>query len=338
MGLIISKAYLVSNLLSKDIKRIDTRNGYGRGLVKAGEKNKNVVVLCADLTESTRSLWFKEKFPDRFIQLGVAEQNLATVASGLAAMGKIPFISSYAVFSPGRNNEQIRTTISYNSWDSKPGKEINVKIGGAHAGISVGPDGATHQALEDVGLMRLQPGMVVLVPCDDVEAEKATIAAAEHPGPVYIRFGRAAYPQITTPKTPFKIGRIEEFRSGSDCTIVANGPLVYEALMAAEKLKKEIDCQVLNCCSVKPLDGQTLLQAVSKTGCVVTAEEHQIQGGLGGAVAEFLSENYPVPIKRIGVRDRFGESGTHEDLFKAFGLTTEDIIKAVRSAVRMKRR
>ncbi len=347
MGSLNPKAYLVPELFTKGIKKAKTRDGYGKGLVKAGEKDKNVVVLCADLTESTRSLWFKEKFPDRFIQIGVAEQNLATVASGMAALGKIPFISSYAVFSPGRNNEQIRTTISYNNWGSARGKakgkakgrEINVKIGGAHAGISVGPDGATHQALEDIGLMRLQPGMTVLVPCDDVECEKATIAAAEYPGPVYIRFGRAEYARITTEKSPFVIGRMEEFRAGKDCTIIANGPLLYFALQAARTLAAEgIECQVLNCHTVKPLDGKTLLAAVRKTGCAVTAEEHQWHGGLGGAVAEFLGEHHPVPVKRVGVRDRFGESGEVDDLFKAFGLTPDDIMKAVRAAAAMKKR
>ncbi len=336
MGTLNPQAFLIADLALA--KKVNTRDGYGKGLVKAGEKNPKVVVLCADLTESTRSLWFQQKFPERFVQVGVAEQNMASLAAGMAAMGKVVFISSYAVFSPGRNNEQIRTTISYNNWGSKAGKELNVKIGGAHAGISVGPDGATHQALEDVALMRLQPGMTVLVPCDDVECEKATIVAAEHPGPVYIRFGRAAYPSYTTEKTPFKIGRIEEFRSGRQCTIIANGPLLYEALKAAEKLKKEVDCQVLNCHTVKPLDGVTLLKAVKQTGCVVTAEEHQWHGGLAGAVAEFLGENMPVPIKRVGVRDRFGESGTPEELMKAFGLTADDIVKAVRLAVRMKRR
>ncbi|MBI4151628.1 transketolase family protein [Candidatus Woesearchaeota archaeon] len=336
MSKINPKAYLNDALYSKEIKRINTRDGYGKGLVRAGEKNPNVVVICADLVESTRSLWFKEKFPARFVEVGVAEQNMASLAAGMSTAGKVVFISSYAAFSPGRNNEQIRTTISYNSWNSLPGREINVKIGGAHAGISVGPDGATHQQLEDVGLMRLQPGMTVLVPCDDVECEKATVAAAEHPGPVYIRFGRAAYPSYTTAKTPFRIGKIEEFRSGSDCTIIANGPLLYEALIAAKLLEKEIDCTVLNCHTVKPLDGVTLLKSVQRTGCVVAAEEHQWFGGLGGAIAEFLSEVFPVPIKRVGVQDRFGESGNPDELFKAFHLTAQDIVKAVREAVRMK--
>lgn len=337
MGALNPQAYLVPNLFAKDLKRVKTRDGYGKGLIKIGEKNQNVVVLCADLAESTRSHWFQQKFPQRFVEIGVAEQNMASLAAGMALAGKIVFISSYAVFSPGRNNEQIRTTISYNSWNSKPGKEINVKIGGAHAGISVGPDGATHQALEDVAVMRIQPGMTVLVPCDADECEKATIAAAEHPGPVYIRFGRAEYPAITTEKTPFTIGKIIELRSGKDCTIIANGPLLYEALVAAEKLKKQIDCRVLNCHTIKPLDTTMLLKAAKETGCIVTAEEHQILGGLGGAVAEFVSANHPVPIKRIGVQDRFGETGEPDELMKAFGLTAEDIVKAVKAAVKMKR-
>ncbi len=331
-------AFLVDNLFTPELKKTKTRDGYGRGLVKSGEKYPNVIVLCADLSESTRSQWFQKKFPERFVEVGVAEQNMASLAAGMAAMGKIVFMSSYAVFSPGRNNEQIRTTISYNSWGSRKGKELNVKIGGAHAGISVGPDGATHQALEDVALMRVQPGMTVLVPCDDVECEKATIAAAETLGPVYIRFGRAEYPSFTTEKTPFVVGKIAEFRPGTECTIIANGPLVYEALLAAEKLKKEIDCQVLNCATVKPLDGETILKAIKKTGCIVTAEEHQWFGGLGGAVAEFVSSQYPVPVVRVGIRDHFGESGEADELMKKFGLTAQDILKAVRTAVQMKKR
>lgn len=331
------KAYLVQNLFSKDLKRTKTRDGYGKGLLYLGEKNPNVVVLCADLAESTRSHWFQQKFPSRFVEIGVAEQNMASLAAGMSLAGKIVFISSYAAFSPGRNNEQIRTTISYNNWGSKKGQEMNVKIGGAHAGISVGEDGATHQQLEDVGLMRLQPGMTVIVPCDEEECRKATIAAGETAGPMYIRFGRADYPLITTEKTPFAVGKMVELRSGKDCTIVANGPLVYEALLAAQKLAREIDCQVLNCHTVKPLDEEMLLASVRKTGCVVTAEEHQWSGGLAGAVAEFLGENYPAPIKRVGVHDRFGESGKPDELMKAFNLSADDIVKAVKKAVSMKR-
>jgi len=336
MGRINPKAHLIMKLFRKDVPIVKTRDGYGKGLVKAGEKNPNVVVICADLTESTRSLWFAEKFPERFVQIGVAEQNMASVASGMAAMGKIPFISSYAAFSPGRNNEQIRTTVSYNNWGSKKGQELNVKIGGAHAGISVGPDGATHQALEDIALMRVQPGMTVLVPCDAIDCEKATMAAAKTPGPVYIRFGRASYPQFTTPKTPFKVGRAEVFRKGKDCAIIACGPLVYQALVAAEKLKDKIDCRVINCHTIKPLDEQTIKKAAKECGAIVTAEEHQWHGGLAGAICEFLSGEQPVPIRRVGVKDRFGESGEPDLLLKEFGLMAPDIEKAVKEAVRMK--
>ena len=331
------KANLILALFAQEIKKMGTRDGFGRGLVKAGEKNKKVIVLSADLTESTRARWFQEKFPERFIDVGVAEQNMASLAAGLSAVGKVPFICSFAIFNTGRNNEQIRTTISYNNWESKKGQEVNVKIAGGHAGFSADLDGATHQALEDVALMRVQPGMMVVVPCDALECERATIALAHKAGPAYIRFGKAATALFTTEKTPFTIGQIEEFRAGKDCTIVANGPLVYEALLAAEKLKKEIDCQVLNCHTVKPLDEKILLKAVKESGCVVTAEEHQIMGGLGGAVAEFLSETYPVPVLRIGVRDSFGESGTYEELTKKYGLKADDIVKAVREAVKMKK-
>src|SRR3989344_1209531 len=243
-----SSLHLVKNIFDEEkIEKVKTRDGYGKGLVEAGMKNENVVVLCADLTESTRSQWFAEKFPARFVEVGVAEQNMATVASGMAAAGKVVFISSYAVFSPGRNNEQIRTTVSYNSWGSKKGKEINVKIAGAHAGISVGPDGGTHQALEDIGLMRIQPGMTVVVPADVHEAQKATVALSVWSGPGYIRFGRADYPVFTTEKTPFKIGKAYIIGEGKDVTIAACGPLVYKAIIAAKELKDEgIECEVIN--------------------------------------------------------------------------------------------
>jgi len=330
------KAFLSRKIFSKNIEKVKTRDGYGRGLVKAGEKDRNVVVLSADLTESTRGHWFKKKFPGRFVELGVAEQNLASVASGMAAVGKIPFISSYAVFSPGRNNEQIRTTIAYNSWGSKKGKEINVKIGGAHAGVSVGPDGATHQALEDISLMRVQPGMAVVVPCDVHECEKATIASAARPGPVYLRFGRASYPVITTKNTPFKIGRAEVFHEGNDCAIIACGPLVYEALLAAKQLDDRISCRVINCHTIKPLDEKTILKAAKECRAIVTAEEHMCCGGLGSTIAEFVSSINPVPILRIGVQDTFGESGEPEELLKKFKLTSKDISDAVKKAVKMK--
>lgn len=319
------------------VERANTRDGYGYGLVEAGKADEKVVVLCADLTESTRSEWFAKEFPNRFVQVGVAEQNMATVASGIAATGKTVFISSYAAFSPGRNNEQIRTTISYNSWGSKKGKEISVKVAGAHAGISVGPDGATHQALEDVALMRVQPGMVVVVPTDVHEAKRATIALAQTPGPAYIRFGRAKYPVVTTEETPFEIGKAYVYAEGKDVTIVANGPLVHTALLAAQELEKEnISCEVINCPTVKPLDGATIEKSVRKTGALVTAEEHQVIGGLGGAVAEYLAAHYPVPQEFVGVQDRFGESGDPDELFEKFGMGVNDVKEAVKRVFQRK--
>ena len=306
-----------------------TRDGYGKGLVEAGEKDDRVVVLCADLTESTRSLWFAEKFPERFIEMGVAEQNMATVAAGMANYGKIPFISSYAAFSPGRNNEQIRTTIAINN--------VPVKIGGAHAGISVGPDGATHQALEDIALMRVMPRITVLVPCDANEAEKATVAAAFYPGPVYIRFGREKSPVFTTKDTPFKIGQAEIFRHGKDVAIIGCGMLLYNALVAAEELSKEgIEAMVINNHTIKPIDSKTIIKAARETGAVVTVEEHQVNGGLGSAVAEVLAKNYPVPQEFIGVHDRFGESGEPQELIEAFGMGVKDIKEAVKRVVKSK--
>ena len=306
-----------------------TRDGYGKGLVEAGEKDERVVVLCADLTESTRSLWFAEKFPERFVELGVAEQNMATVAAGMANYGKIPFISSYAAFSPGRNNEQIRTTIAINN--------VPVKIGGAHAGISVGPDGATHQALEDIALMRVLPRMTVLVPCDAIETQKATVAAAFHPGPVYIRFGREKSPVFTTKDAPFEIGRAEIYRLGSDVAIIGCGMLLYNALIAAEELLKEgIEAMVINNHTVKTIDSETIIKAAKDTGAVVTVEEHQINGGLGSAVAEVLAKNYPVPQEFIGVQDRFGESGEPWELVEKFGMGIKDIKEAVKRVIKRK--
>ncbi len=324
------KAYLVDNLFNPDkIQQVPTRNGYGEGLVIAGEQDSNVVALCADLVESTRTLAFKQKFPDRYIEMGVAEQNLATVASGLAAVGKIPFISSYGMFSPGRNWEQIRTTICYN--------EQNVKIIGAHTGISVGPDGGTHQAIEDMAIMRVIPNMIVLAPCDVIESKKATIAAAKIKRPVYLRFGREKTPVFTTDKTPFSIGKALQLIFGKDITIIACGTLVYEAIYAAKELQKAgIDAEVINCPSIKPLDEKTLLTSAKKTGAVLTVEEHQAASGLGGAVTEFLSSNYPVPIKRIGVNDRFGQSGQQEELLREYNLTHADIVKAAKAAIKMK--
>mgnify|MGYP001578640780 CR=1 FL=1 len=320
-------SYLISDILKYESKA--TRDGYGEGLVLAGEKNKDVVVLCADLTESTRSLGFQKKFPERFVEMGVAEQNMASVAAGLALCGKIPFISSYAVFSPGRNNEQIRTTICYN--------KANVKIAGAHAGISVGPDGATHQALEDIGLMRLLPGMTVIAPCDAEEAKKATLAAAEIIGPVYLRFAREKTPVITTPHTPFKIGQAEVFKNGKDAVIFASGPLVHNALLAALQLEKEkISVAVVNIHTIKPLDKDTILKYAYETKAVVSVEEHQIYGGLGGAIAELLVQELPTAMEFIGVHDSFGESGTLAELIEKFGMGVESIKKAIKRVLNRK--
>lgn len=328
--MINEKMHLIEDLYREGIKQIPTRDGYGHGIVELGENDKNVVVLCADLTDSTRSNLFKDRFPERFIEIGVAEQNLVTVASGLAAVGKIPFIASYAMFCPGRCWEQIRTTICYN--------DRNVKIMGAHAGISVGPDGATHQALEDIAIMRALPNMVVVVPCDVNEAKKATIAVGKMKKPAYVRFARDKTPVFTTEMTPFKLGKAEIYRNGKDVTIIACGPLVYQALLAARELEKgKIEAMVINCHTIKPLDTETIVKCAKKTGAVITVEEHQIIGGLGGAVAECLSENYPVPMKRVGVMDRFGESGEPDELLQKFGLTCVNIVEAAKHVLELKK-
>ncbi|MAF24791.1 transketolase [bacterium] len=320
---------LNKKLFAKKPDTVPTRNGYGSGLVIAGKKDSQVMVLCCDLTDSTRSDGFQKAYPERFVEIGVAEQNMAGVAAGLALEGKVPFCSSYAVFNPGRNWDQVRVSVCYNN--------ANVKIVGAHAGISVGPDGATHQALEDIATMRVLPNMVVLAPCDEEETEKATLAAAAHKGPVYLRFGRNATPVITTAKTPFKIGQALVMREGSDATIVACGPLVYEVLMAAERLAKEnIEVEVINSVSIKPLDVKTITSSAKKTGCVVTVEEHQIAGGLGGAVAETLAQNSPVPIEFVGVIDSFGESGKPQELMDKYGMGVDDVVGAVRKVKKRK--
>lgn len=296
------------------------RKGFGLGLLAAGKRDKNVVAACADLTESTQMHLFAQEFPNRFVQVGVAEQNLVTMATGMAAMGKTPFVSSYAAFSPGRNWEQIRTTIALND---RP-----VKIIGSHAGISVGPDGATHQMLEDIALMRALPNMVVIAPCDSVEAEKATLAMASDKRPNYMRLARADTPVFTSPHTPFEIGKGFVFRAGSDVTIVATGTMTYQALEAAKLLAhKDISVEVVHISTVKPLDEEVILNSAAKTRHVITAEEAQVAGGLGGAVAELLGEKLPTSMARVGVKDHFGESGEPEELLKHFGLDAEAIAK-----------
>lgn len=327
--MINKKLKLVKEIFAEDIELKTTRDGFGEGVLEAGEKNENIVVLTADLRGSTRVTAFKEKFPERFIQVGVAEQALVTIASGMANYGKIPFATSFAVFSPGRNWEQIRTTICLN--------DVPVKIIGTHAGVNVGADGATHQALEDIALMRVLPKMTVLVPCDVGEAKKATIAAAKTKTPVYIRLTREKSPVFTSEKTPFKIGKCEIFWESKDpqVAIIACGPLVYEALKAAEELdRKEIETLVLNCSTIKPLDEKEIIRAAKITGAVVTVEEHQVAGGLGSAVAEVLSKNFPVPMEFVGVEDSFGESGKAKELLKKYGLEKGNIIEKVKRVIK----
>ncbi len=307
------------------VPQAPTRDGFGKGLVEAGEKDERVVVLCADLAESTRVQWFQERFPKRYIELGVAEQNLATIASGLAAYGKIPFITSYAAFSPGRNNEQIRTTIALN--------DVPVKIAGAHAGVSVGPDGATHQALEDIALMRVIPNMTVVYPADAEEARKATYAAAFSGSPVYLRFAREKTPVFTTKDTPFTIGKANVLWEGENPSvgIIATGPLVHNALLVARALAGEgVGSIVVNLHTIKPLDKKTILDVVKRTGRIVTVEEHQVAGGMGSAVAEFLAAEHPVPMEFVGVHDQFGQSGTPEELIRHYGMDVAAISDAVR--------
>ncbi len=301
------------------------RKGFGEGLLAAAEKDSRIVGLCADLTESTQMHLFKNKFPERFVEVGVAEQNLATVASGMASMGKIPFITSYAMFSPGRNWEQIRTTIAYNN--------ANVKIIGSHAGISVGPDGGTHQAIEDIALMRVIPRMTVIAPCDSIEAKKATIAAAKMEGPVYIRLAREKTPIITTEFTPFEIGKAQiMWRAKKDARhtigIVASGALLHKALVVALALEGEgIDVSVLNLATIKPIDEHAILALAKSTGRILTIEEHQVAGGMGSAVAEVLARNHPVPMEFIGVPDKFGQSGSPAELLEHYGMGISDIKK-----------
>ncbi len=313
----MSDKHLVSTALTQE----PIRQGFGRGLLEAGKRWQNVVAISADLTESTKMNLFADAYPERFIQAGVAEQNLVTVGSGLAAMGKIPFVSSYAAFSPGRNWEQIRTTIALNN---QP-----VKIIGSHAGVSVGPDGATHQMLEDIPLMRALPNMVVVAPCDSVEAAKATLALAADNRPAYMRLAREATPIVTSQLTPFQLGPAYIFKPGVDVSLIATGTMTYQALAAAAKLAKAgIQAEVLHVPTVKPLDSETILASVGRTRHVITAEEGQINGGLGGAIAELLAENLPTPMIRIGMRDRFGESGQPAELLKHFGLDANHVALA----------
>lgn len=322
---------LNSNIFKPNIEEKPTREGFGEGLLDLGEQNKNVVALCADLKESTFNNLFAEKFSERFFEIGVAEQNMAAVAAGLGVSGKIAFISSYATFSPGRNWEQIRTTIAYN--------DSNVKIAGHHAGLLTGHDGATHQATEDIAIMRSMPNMKIVVPVDAIEAKKATIFSGNIWGPVYLRFQREKTPIITTQKTPFVFGKIEIFWQSKkpEVLIIGTGPILYNALWAAYDLEKEkIGSIVVNCHTIKPLD-KKIVDLAKKYKAVVTVEEHQIYGGLGGAVAELLAAYYPVPIEFIGLKDIFGESGKPKDLLIKYGLDVKDIKIAVKKVIKRKK-
>lgn len=308
------------------MNKIPMRDGYGKALLKLIGDGKPVVALDADVAKSTRTVWVRDQYPEHFLDMGIAEQDMVGTASGLALGGMIPFASTYGVFLAGRAWDQIRTTVCYNN--------LNVKLAGAHAGISVGPDGATHQALEDVALMRVLPNMTVVVPCDAVETEKATLALAEREGPCYIRFGREAVPVITDEDSPFEIGKANVLRDGKDAVLFANGAMVYEGLEAAKQLAGEgIDLMVVNLHTVKPLDQEAVLAAARKTGRVITAEEHQAAGGMGSAVAECLAQHYPVPMRILGMQDGFGESGAPDELMKRYGFSSDAIYQAVKDFV-----
>lgn len=324
----MSDTYLHPDLFTEKMLLEPNRKGFGEGLYEAGATDSSIVALTADLEESTQVEPFAKAYPERFIEIGVAEQNLVTVASGLAAVGKKPFVTSYASFSPGRNWEQIRTTICLNN--------RNVKIIGCHAGVSVGPDGATHQMLEDIALMRVLPNMTVVVPCDSNEARKATVALAQTATPGYLRLAREKTPIITAEDAPFELGKAYRLKSGSDVTILVCGPLLAEVLKAANQLHESISVEVINVPTVKPLDSKTILDSVKKTGKVITVEEGQAVAGLGGAVAELLAETIPTKLYRIGVNDRFGQSGTIDQLWKEYRLNSDAIIKQIKAIVKGK--
>jgi len=313
----------------KDIEQEATRAGYGAGLLELGEKDENVVVLTADLAESTQVLDFAKKYPLRFIECGVAEQNMMGVAAGLALYGKTTFVSSYATFSPGRNWDQLRVSVCYS--------HANVKVAGAHTGVTVGPDGATHQALEDIAITRVLPNLIVEVPCDAIEAQKTTVLAGQIKGPVYFRLGRSKTPVMTTPDTPFEIGKAYIMKEGSDVVIIGSGPVLYNGLLAAMELEKEgISVMVVNNHTIKPIDVLTVTASAKKCGAVVTLEEHQIMGGAGSAVCEVLAEHFPVPVEMVGMPDSFGESGKPEELIEKYGMGKDAIIRAVKKVIKRK--
>ena len=308
------------------VKMVPMRDGYGKALLEMCEKGENIMVLDADVAKSTRTVWIRDKYPEKFLDMGIAEQDMVGTAAGLALSGMIPFASTYCVFLAGRAWDQIRTTVCYNN--------LNVKLGGAHAGISVGPDGATHQALEDVALMRVLPNMTVIVPCDAEETRKATLAMAKINGPCFVRFGREAVPVVTDEETPFEVGKARLCREGKDVTVFANGAMVFEAMNAAAELEAEgISVQVYDLHTIKPLDKETIIAAAKNTGCIVTAEEHQIYGGMGSAVAECLALNCPVPVEMVAVMDSFGESGQPQELMEKYGLNQAAIKEKIKTVI-----
>lgn len=313
----------------ENIEQVATRDGFGDGLLELARENPNVVALTADLAESTRVLEFAKAFPDRFIECGVAEQNMMGVAAGLALAGKIPFATSYATFSPGRNWDQLRVSVCYS--------QANVKVIGCHTGVSVGPDGATHQALEDIALTRVLPNLTVVVPCDSIQTRQATLAIGQLQGPAYLRLTREKTPVITTTETPFEIGKAQIFKDGTDVCIIGSGPVLYNGILAALELEKAgVSVMVINNHTIKPIDAATIIDAAKKCGAVVTLEEHQVMGGAGSAVCEVLAQNHPVPVEMVGVHDRFGESGEPEQLIEKYGMGKTAIIEAARKVLRRK--
>lgn len=320
---------LIDDLFKPEVIK-PSRDGFGKALVELGDKDPNVWALTADVSESTRTHWFAERFPRRFVQVGVAEQNMAGVASGIAACGKTVFVSAYGVFSPGRNWDQIRVSVCYN--------DVNVNFHASHTGLTVGPDGASHQALEDIAMTRSLPNMVVMAPADMEEAKKATHAAAGIKTPCYIRTSREKSPVFTTEETPFEIGKANVYRDGGDVAIFAHGFLVYESLKAAEELKKKgIDAAVVDCHTIKPIDKETIAKYAKKCGLLVTVEEHQVMGGMGSAVAEALTDGYPCPLKRHGIYDKFCESGSPAELLRKYMLDADGIVKTVEESMKMKK-
>jgi len=324
---------LNTKIFNRDVDKKSTRQGFGEGLLQAGIENENIVGLCADLLDSTKMNIFANKYPNRYIQVGIAEQNMASVASGMAAMGKIPFIASYAIFSPGRNWEQIRTTICYNN---QP-----VKIISSHSGLSVGPDGGSHQSLEDIAITRVLPNMVVISPCDLIEAKKATMASSKTENPTYLRFARNDTPIITTNETPFEIGKAQiVFHPEvglAQIGIIATGPVLYNAIIAAKKLEEDgIKTKVMNLSTIKPLDKNSIISLAKEAKKIITIEDHQIAGGMGSAVAECLAEHYPTQIEFLGVKDLFGQSGTPEELYKNYQIDEASILASVEKLLKIK--